>query len=64
MEQAASTPRGHSTTLRKPRMRNSVASAGVAAITAWLGAWNQRSAAQIQDFGIGSRADMYSGKRV
>jgi hypothetical protein len=32
-----STPRDHSTTLRKPRIRNSAASAGVAAITAWLG---------------------------
>ena len=41
-----------------------VASAGVAAITAWLGAWNQRSAAQIQDSGIGRRAEIYSGKRV
>ena len=59
-----STPRGHSTTLRKPRTRNSLASAGVAAITAWLGPWKARSAAQIQDFGIGRRAEMYSGKRV
>jgi len=33
---AVSTPRDHSTTLRKPRMRNSAASAGVAAITARL----------------------------
>ena len=59
-----STPRGHNTTLRKPRARNSLASAGVAAITAWLGPWNPRSAAQIQDSGIGKRAEMYSGKRV
>ncbi len=48
--------------MRKPRLRNSVASAGVAAITAWLGPWNQRSAAQIQDSGIGKRAETYSGK--
>src|SRR5258705_445573 len=58
------TPRGHNTTLRKPRVRNSPASAGVAAITAWLDSWKARSAAQIQDSGIGKRAEMYSGKRV
>ena len=45
-------------------MRNSIASAVVAAITAWLGRWNQRSARQTQDSGIGERAETYSGKRV
>jgi len=50
--------------LRKPRLRSSLASAGVAAITAWLAPWNRRSAAHIHDSGIGRRAEMYSGKRV
>jgi hypothetical protein len=45
-------------------MRSSVASAGVAAITAWLGPWKARNAAQIHFSGIGSRAETYSGKRV
>jgi hypothetical protein len=50
--------------LRKPRPRNSSASAGVAAITASLLPWKKRSAAQTQDSGIGKRAEIYSGKRV
>ena len=45
-------------------MRNSAASAGVAAITAWLGRWNQRSTRHVKDSGIGERAETYSGKRV
>jgi len=40
------------------------ASAGVAAITAWLGPWNQRRIRQTQASGIGERAETYSGKRV
>ena len=65
MKQAVSTPRGHSTTLRKPRPRNSLASAGVAAITAWLGA--VEPAQRRPDPAIpesAERAEMYSGKRV
>jgi hypothetical protein len=53
---AVSTPRDHSTTLRNPRARSSAASAGVAAITAWLGPWNQRRIRQTQASGIGERA--------
>ena len=45
-------------------MRNSAASAGVAAITARLGLWNRRSIRQTQASGIGKRAETYSGKRV
>ncbi len=64
MEEPGVDAAGPSTTFSNPRIRNSFASAGVAAITARLGAWKRRSARQISDSGIGARARTYSGKRV